>query len=386
MFLDLLYRLRTLGVPVGTAEALALAKALSAGVHGQTPEGFYHTARALLVHHEEHLDAFDRAFAATYRGEEMPELEESVLAWLDGLREQRGENAQVPELDELVEELRQRLAEQTQRHEGGSYWVGTQGTSPFGRAGYGAAGLSAGSSGGGRSAVHIADARHYRAYRSDAVLDTRQFEVALRRLRSFVRSGAPTELDIDETIDATARNAGDIEVVTRPPRHPDTHLILLADVGGSMHPYTHLMSQLLSAVKRATHFKELRTYYFHNCVYGKVYGSERFTEPVWVHDLLRECGTHYSLMVVGDALMAPYELEQASQWSATDPARVAGWEWLQMLREHFTRSVWINPEHESHWPGSTIEDIANIFDMYPMTMDGLTQSMTRLNRGLPARR
>jgi hypothetical protein len=233
--------------------------------------------------------------------------------------------------------------------------------------------------------VQVADARQYAGYRSDVTLDTRQLEVALRRLRAFVREGAHVELDVERTIDETARNAGEIEIVTRPPSRPDTHLILMVDVGGSMFPYSQLMSRLFSATKRSTHFKELRTYHFHNVVYGQVYETERFTEPKWVHDLLRECGSHYKLIMVGDALMAPYELHARARAHADDTEGTSGLQWLQMLADHFTDHVWLNPESAGGWEGTTIADIAEVFPMFPMTVDGLTEAMAKLNRGATAR-
>lgn len=381
MFLPLLFRLRSLGVPVGTTEALALARALAAGVHGNSVNGYYHTARSLLIHHEGHLDAFDQAFAAEYRG--VLSLSEEMAEWLDEVTNRPDPvTDELPDLEELLEQYQQRLREQTERHDGGPYWIGTGGTSPFGQGGSAAGGISTGSSGGGRAAIHVADARRYRGYRSDVTLDIRQIEVALRRLRSFVREGAQEELDLEATIDATARNAGDIEVVTRPTSRPDTHVVLLIDVGGSMMPYTSLMSQLFSATQKATHFKELHTYYFHNCVYGQVYGTTAFAEPVWVPDLMRRCGSHYKLIVVGDAYMAPYELHMGGPWSPADQATVSGWEWLQILNDHFTDAVWLNPEPPSRWRGSTIEDIAQVLPMFPLTVDGLTEAMALLNRGV----
>ncbi len=358
MFLPLLYRLRAERVPVGTTEALALGRALEAGAHRNSVTGYYHVARAILIHHEGHLDAFDRAFAAEYRG--ILSMSDEMREWLDEVAE-RGERAEgadegLPDLDELLAEYQRRLREQTERHDGGPYWIGTGGTSPFGQGGSAAGGLSTGSSGGGRAAITIADARRYRGYRSDVTLDIRQLEVALRRLRAFVREGAADELDIGATIDATARNAGEIEVVTRPPSRPNTHVVLMIDVGGSMYPYTQLMSRLFSATKKATHFKELRTYYFHNCVYGEVYGTTAFAEPTAVVDLMRQCAPHYKLIMVGDALMAPYE--------------------------HFTDAVWLNPEPAPSWRGTTIEDIGEVMPMFPLTVDGLTEGMALLNRGV----
>jgi len=213
-------------------------------------------------------------------------------------------------------------------------------------------------------------------------LDIRQLEVALRRLRAFVRDGAADELDISATIDATARNAGEIEVVTRPPSRPNTHVILMIDVGGSMYPYTELMSQLFSATKKATHFKELRTYYFHNCVYGEVYGTTAFAEPTLVADLMGQCASHHKLIMVGDASMAPYELHMGGHWSAGGPDAISGLGWLRILRDHFTDAVWLNPEPGLSWRGTTIEEIGEVIPMFPLTVDGLTEAMALLNRGV----
>jgi uncharacterized protein with von Willebrand factor type A (vWA) domain len=388
-YLGLLYRLREQDVPVGPTEALALGSALKAGAHDHTVRGFYFIARATMIHHEGHLDAFDRAFLAEYGNLDWDtELSDQLREWLDEQsgRLEQATDTEAPDFDELLKMFQQRKAEQTERHDGGPYWIGTGGKSPLGQAGSAEAGVSTASSGGGRAAIRVADMRSYRPYRSDVTLDIRQMEVALRRLRAFVREGADDELDIEATIDETARNAGEIEVVVRPRSRPNTHVILMSDVGGSMFPYTQLMSQLFSATKKATHFKELRMYYFHNCVYGKVYGTDRFTEPVWVHDLLRECGPHYKLIMVGDAFMAPYELGQPGPWSATDSTRVSGLEWVRILADHFRDSVWLNPEPERRWAGTTIEVIGEAIDMFPLTTDGLTEAMAHLNRGTPGRR
>ena len=397
MIVEFIYRLRERKVPVGTTEVLALADALAKGVHGHTLTGFYYTARSVLIHHESHFDAFDDAFLEQFAGIEgkLPQLTEELREWLDSARReaQIPEDQEAPTPEQIAEWRRrfeERLAEQTSRHDGGPHWIGTGGSSPHGQGGTAAAGLSTGSSGGGRSAIHIADARAYRGYRGDLTLDLRQFEVALRRLRTFVRQGAPDELDIDATIDATARNAGDIEVVTRAAHRPDTHVLLLADVGGSMTPHAHVISQLFSATRKATHFKDLQTFYFHNCVYGKVYETERFAEPVWVHDLMRRFDDRYLLIVVGDALMADYELHMRTAVpegappnavpSVTGVRGLSGLDWLRRLRDHYPRSVWLNPEPSRWWRGTTIEQVADVFDMYPMTVDGLTDAMVGLQR------
>ena len=306
--------------------------------------------------------------------------------WLDEVEQRKRPDGDgddgLPDLDELLEEYQRRLAEQTERHDGGPYWVGTGGTSPFGQGGSAAGGISTGTSGGGRAALNTANARRYRGYRSDVTLDIRQIEVALRRLRAFIREGAAEELDIDATIDATAKNAGEIEVVTRPPTRPNTHLILLIDVGGSMQPYSELMSRLFSATRKATHFKELRTYYFHNCVYGTVFETMGMRDPVDVPDLLRQCGSHYKLIMVGDAYMAPYELYSGVSWFSGAAPTMTGIDWLRRLEDHFTDAVWLNPEPALRWRGNTIEDIAEVFPMFQLTVEGLTEAMALLNRGV----
>ena len=396
MFVPFLYRLRQHGVPVGTQEALSLAKAMAFGLHDSSLDGFYFTARAVCVHDEGHLDAFDQAFLAEFRGVEGKhiQLKEELLQWLqeaklrpaDLSEEERKLLAEL-DLEELKRLFEERMNEQRERHDRGNRWVGTAGTSPFGRAGEANQGVRAGGAGGNRSAVQVADARKYRPYRSDLALDVRQMEMALRRLRMWHREGGEEELDLDGTIDRTAQNAGELEVVTRPPMRPNTRVILMMDVGGSMDPYVDLMSRLFSATKKATHWKELRTYYFHNCVYGRVYKTERFDEPVWVNDLMHECGRHYKLIMVGDALMAPYELmRQGGAISLNDNNALPGIAWLTLLQQHFKSSVWLNPEPPNYWEGSTIQAVKHVFEMYPLTLEGLTQSMHYLNRGKAARK
>jgi uncharacterized protein with von Willebrand factor type A (vWA) domain len=390
MVVEFLYELRARKVPVGAQEAVGLARALIAGLHDSSLDGFYHVARAMLVHSEAHLDDFDLAFAKYFRGVhvEAKQIAEELLEWLKDpykLRELTDEEKALIErldLEEVLRRFEERLREQRERHDGGNRWIGTGGTSPFGRAGFHPDGVSVGGSGksGGRGgAMATADARRYRPYRSDLVLDVRQIEVALRKLRAFAREGGERELDIDATIDATARNAGELEVVTRPPRRPNTRVILMMDVGGSMDPYAELVSQLFSAAKRSTHWRELRTYYFHNCVYGKLYKTEGLLDPLLVRDLLRECGPNYKLVLVGDASMAPYELLGAAGWG--EEGRMPGIAWLMTLREHFDRSVWLNPEGVGTFSHPTVDAIRGIFPMFPLTLEGLGDAVAELIRG-----
>ena len=389
MFVDFLYELRSRKVPVGAQEAVGLAQALSAGLHDSSLDGFYQVARAMLVHSEAHLDDFDLAFAKHFRGVhvEAKKIAEELLDWLKDpikMRELSEEEKSLIEkldLEEVLRQFEERLREQRERHDGGNRWIGTGGTSPFGREGFHPSGIQVGGKGGnGRGgAMQSADARKYRPYRSDVVLDVRQIEVALRKLRAFAREGGEPELDIDATIDATAKNAGEIENVTRPPRRPNTRVILMMDVGGSMDPYAGLMSQLFSAAKRATHWKELRTYYFHNCIYGKLYRTEGLRDPVPVRDVLHECGKHYKLVLVGDASMAPYELLGAAGYG--EEGRAPGVAWLMMLRDHFDRAAWLNPDGISPYPHPTVDAIKGIFPMFALTLEGLGEAVAELIRG-----
>jgi uncharacterized protein with von Willebrand factor type A (vWA) domain len=388
MFVDFLYELRKRKVPVGTQEAVALAHALAKELHGSSLDGFYNVARALLVHSEAHLDDFDLAFAAYFRGAqvEAKAIAEELYAWLRDpikmreLTKEEREGIEALDLEEVLRRFEERLREQRERHDGGNTWIGTGGTSPFGSGGVNPNGIQVGPGGGGRGgAMRTADARKYKPYRSDLVLDVRQIEVALRKLRAFAREGLDEELDVEATIDETAKNAGELEIVTRPPRRPNTRVILMMDVGGSMDPYAHLMSQLFSAAKRATHWRELKTYYFHNCIYGRVFKTEGFDEPVKVTDLVAEHGKHHKLVLVGDASMAPYELLGSPGWG--EEGRVPGVAWLMALREHFERSVWLNPDGVGGVPHPTVDAIAKIFPMFALTLEGLGQAVGELVRG-----
>jgi len=391
MFVPFLYELRKRGVPVGPTEALSLAKALQKGLHDSSLDGFYDVSRALLVHSERHLDDFDLVFASYFRGldVEVKKLKDELFDWLKDARESDRqltdeEKAFLEGLDpeEIQRMFEERLAEQKERHDGGNKWVGTGGTSPFGNAGKAPQGFRVGGQGGGRRAMKTADARMYKGLRHDLVLDVRQFEVALKKLRAFIREGANDELDLDETIRETANNAGEIEVVVRPPRKSNTRVILMMDIGGSMDPYAKLCSQLFTASKKTTHFRELRTYYFHNCIYGHVYGTERFDQPMKVRDIVHECGRNYKLIVLGDALMAPYELMSGSNAAELGEDRgKPGIEWLHILQQHFDRSVWLNPEPQRFWNGSTIEAVGQVFPMFPLTVDGVGEAMSELTRG-----
>lgn len=386
MFLDFFYQLRARGVPVTTHTWLALVEALARGLHGDTLDGFYQVARCILIQSESHYDEFDRVFAQSFRGAaaDARDLLKELEDWLKDPKAQdldpelRAALAGL-DLEALRRELADRLATQKERHDGGSHWVGTGGTSPFGTGGAHPTGVRIGG-GGGRSALAVADARRFKEFRRDLVLDTRQIAAALRRLRRLTRDEGKLSLDIDETIDATARNCGDIEVVMTPQRHGDVRLLLLLDVGGSMDPHAQLVSRLFSAAHQGGGFKELRSYYFHNCVYQRVFEDAQFNKPVATSELLKELDGKWTVVLVGDAYMHPGELTMSSgDWweSSRGPS---GLTWLARLADRFPRSAWLNPEPPGLWRSGTIAEIARVFSMFPLTLAGLEDMVKHLRR------
>jgi uncharacterized protein with von Willebrand factor type A (vWA) domain len=396
MFIPFIYELRARKVPVGTQEAVALAQALNMGLHEDSLDGFYYVARALCVHSEAHLDAFDDAFLSYFKGVERGALEikQQIMDWLEQAAERVAELTEEERklfeqfnLEQLQEMFEERLREQRERHDGGPKWIGTGGKSPFGHSGAARPGIRVGGKGGNRSAIRVAAERSFRNYRQDLTLDTRQAGVALRKLRAFVREGVLEELDLEGTIDATAKNAGELEVKVRPPRRPNTRVILMMDVGGSMDPYTELVSRLFSAASKATHFKELRHYYFHNAIYGQVYKDARFGAAVSIQDLIHECGPHYKLICVGDALMSPYELLSPNGSAYLgDDSQKPGIYWFAELARHFEKSCWLNPEPPTYWTGNTVEHVRQVFEMFPLTVEGLGEAVAHLIKGKKGRR
>ncbi|HEX7669862.1 MAG TPA: VWA domain-containing protein, partial [Polyangiaceae bacterium] len=365
-------------------------------LHDNTLDGFYFLARSLMVHRESDLDRFDEAFLAHFRGIETKATEflSQLEEWLkDPKVLENLTDEQIAAFKDLSpEEVRalfeQRLREQKERHEGGNHYIGTGGTSPFGQEGQNPSGMSvkAGESKGskGSGAVGMADARKYRPYRSDLVLDVRQIEVALRKLRKFTREGFEEELDIEASIDATARSFGELEIVMRPPKKSNVRVMLLMDVGGSMEPFAQTCSQLFSAAKRASNFRELKTYYFHNTVYGRLFTSDTLMNPVEVTDILELVNQRWKVVIVGDAAMAPSELMSSGPWGTAvrraDGRPLTGLDWLVVLAERFDRAVWMNPDPPQYWAGGTCEVIRQVFPMYHLTIDGLGEAVTYLSK------
>lgn len=387
MFLDFFYNLRRRGLKVTTHNWLALMEALGQGLHGDSLSGFYEVARCVLITNEAHFDEFDRAFAETFRGVKVDAegLLDHLEEWLadpkrlEFLDPELRAALKALDLEALRRELLDRLQNQKERHDGGNRFIGTGGTSPFGTGGQNPAGIRIGG-GGSRSALAVADARRFRELRRDLVLDTRQIAGALRRLRKLNRDEGDPELDIDGTIDATARNCGDLEVKMQPPRRNAVRLLLLMDVGGSMDPHAELCSRLFSAAHQGGNFRELRSYYFHNCVYGTVYEDARFYKGVQTAELLQSLDSRWFLVIVGDAYMHPGELMMSGGDWLMSGRGPTGMTWLARLASRFPRSAWLNPEPPKLWQNGTIAEIAGLYPMFQLTLDGLERMVQHMRR------
>lgn len=394
MFLRLLDAARAAGVPVSLREHLTFLEALRADLVTFDAEGFYHLARATMVKDERHVDRFDRAFAAVFGGLDTVSAETVLDAldlppgWLEKRAErslteaERAEIAALGGFDKLMETLRERLREQQGRHQGGSRWIGTAGTSPFGAYGYNPEGVRIGQDASRhRRAVKVWDRREFRDLDDTHELDTRAIKVALRRLRSWARDGAAEELDLDGTIRSTAR-AGWLDIRTRPERRNAARVLLFLDVGGSMDDHVTVVEELFSAARSA--FGTLHHVYFHNCLYEGVWteNRRRWDAVTPTDDLLRTHGPDTRAIFVGDASMAPYEIVQAGganeHWDAE-----AGQVWLERARAQWPLNLWINPVPRTQWDHTrSIGMIRAIFEdrMVPMTLEGLTAGMRMLTR------
>ncbi len=376
MFEPLLFNLRSQGVKIGMQEWLRFVEGLRLGLATDL-DGLYRFGRAILVHSETQYDAFDVAFAATFEGLELkPELKKALEDWLsnpamfDEMREAGQHDFE--SLEELMEAMRKTLEEQRERHEGGNRWVGTGGTSPFGNSGKANMGVRVGGSGGGRSAVRLAEERRWHNYRTDLTLGVRDFKVALRALKHLAREGTEV-LDIDETIDSTAKNCGDIDLVFNKDRKNRVRVTLLMDAGGSMTPHNRLVSQLFTAGKETKTFKTFDHFYFHNCVYQSLYRDYENYDRLPTAQVLRDLTPEHRLIFVGDASMASWELFSAG-YAFADEQR-SGLEWLQAFSHKCAAAVWLNPDPERFWNHPTVRAIGDQFRMYPLTLDGLRKAV-----------
>lgn len=394
MFIPFFEALRSHAVPVSLREYLTFLEALKAGLVTYDPEGFYYLARSAMVKDERNIDRFDRAFAQAFSGledisfDQVMEAVEIPADWLRSMAEKHlseEEKAQIEALggfDKLMETLKQRLEEQKERHQGGSKWIGTGGTSPFGADGYNPEGVRIGQKESRhRRAVKVWDKREFRDFDDTQELGTRNIKVALKRLRKWARDGAHDELDLDGTIRATAEH-GYLDVQTRPERRNAVKVLLFLDVGGSMDPHVKVVEELFSAAR--AEFKHLEHYYFHNCLYEGVWreNARRWTEQTPTWEVLRTYGADYKCIFVGDASMSPYEIAYpggaSEHWNAE-----AGQTWLQRAREHWPDHLWINPVPKRYWDYThSIGMIRELFEdrMVPMTLEGLDRGMRDLVR------
>ncbi len=353
---------------------------------------FYHLARCLLVKRESDYDAYDRAFASFFADiEAAPDVSDELLEWLKNpilpeISDEDRQKMKAFDLDELAARFRELLEEQKERHDGGNRWIGTGGTSPFGHGGEHPGGVRVGGGGRGRSAVQVADSRRYRNLRSDHILDTRQIGIALRRLKRLDKDEGPEELHLDDTIDQSARNGGEIELVFGPPRRNRIKLLLLMDVGGSMDPYTHLCERLFSAAHAANHFKKFEYRFFHNCVYRRLYTDMETLRGEPTEEVLKKLDHTWSAVFVGDAWMAPTELVHRGGAIEFDHYNsIAGLTWLERIRQRVPNSIWLNPEPRNRWNEPTIHMIRRVFPMYELTIDGLTEAVDVLRGAKPNR-
>lgn len=373
-------------------------EALSKGLAGSSLSGFYYLARSVLVKSESHFDQYDLAFQKYFRGIETPEqLLDQVSQWLENplpakqfSEEERNQllnKLGLPDWDSLKAALEERLRKQDAPHHGGNTWIGTGGTSPFGHSGFHPGGIRIGGQSQGQSAVKVASERNYREYRKDKTLGVRQFEVALRRLRQFSTrlDGAKDQLDLEDTIDETCKNAGQLKLVWTRPRKNAVKLIVLMDAGGSMAPYAKICSQLFSAVHRSSHFKDLKFYYFHNCIYDLLY-SDASCSPrraVKTIDTMNSLSPDYKIIIIGDAAMAPSELTMVDGnifWDIGNDE--PGLTWLQRLARKFPYNIWLNPIPEKYWERvhgyQTLKMVRSVFPMYELTLEGLDQGIKKL--------
>ncbi len=394
MFLPFFENLRKSGVPVSLREYLTFLEGMKQGLATYDVEAFYYLARASMVKDERNIDKFDRAFSTTFKGLEDIQIEQVLEAvdipadWLAKMAEKHlsdEEKAEIEALggfDKLMETLQERLKEQQQRHQGGSKWIGTAGTSPFGAYGYNPEGVRIGQKESrNQSAVKVWDKREFRNLDDTVELGTRNIKVALKRLRRWAREGAADELDLDGTIRATAEH-GYLDVKTRPERHNAVKVLLFLDVGGSMDSHIKVVEELFSAAR--AEFKHLEYYYFHNCLYEGVWRDNlrRWDQQTPTHEVLRTYGPDYKCIFVGDASMSPYEIVYPGganeHWN-----QEAGQVWLQRARDQWASNLWINPLPEKYWEYThSVGMIREIFEdrMVPMTLAGLEQGMRELTR------
>lgn len=391
MLINFFHGLRDAGIPVTTRELLDLLEGLRRHLVVGSVDDFYFFSRSCLVKDEKYFDRFDKAFGAHFR--DLEGLDDVIEAMIpdDWLRsefmkqlseEDKAKIESLGGLEKLIEEFKKRLEEQQKRHEGGSKWIGTGGTSPFGQQGYHPEGIRVGPNGGNRRAVKVWDRRDFRNLDDSVELGTRNIKMALRRLRKFARTGSAEELDLDDTIRSTARNAGLLDIRMVPERHNAVKVLLFFDIGGSMDPHVRTCEELFSAAR--TEFKHMESFYFHNFLYESVWRNNirRQHDRTPLLDVLHKYGHDYKVIIVGDASMSPYEIVQpggsVEHWNEE-----AGEVWLRRLRETYEKCIWINPVPEDEWEYTQSVAITNQLmegQMFPLTLKGLEEGMSFLSR------
>ncbi len=394
MFLEFFYLLRARGLKVSFNEWMVLVEALDKGFAKSSLTGFYNLCKSLLIIHEADYDKLDMVFAEYFHGIETPEdIPEEFLDWLNSdvrtrdINDKKLQEKIEMELDELLKMFEERKEEQKERHDGGNYWIGTGGTSKMGHSGYNNQGIRVGGPGRHQSAVQVAGERHFKDFREDEILNLRQFQMAFRKLRQYSSrvDTAKTELDVEGTVSATSDNGGLLEIVYDKPRKNTVKLLLLIDSDGSMLRFSSLCNTLFQAVNKSTHLKDLKVYYFHNAIYDNLYTTPYCKRGDWVDTkwVLNNLDSEYKVIFVGDASMAPSELFRKGGNSYIGLYNdETGIEWLNKFDKKYKKKVWLNPIKEEQWEwayGSyTIQSIRGIFDMYPLTLEGLDKGIKKL--------
>lgn len=393
MFIDFFEALKQKELKVTLSEWLTLQNALDIGLCENSLTKFYYVSKSILVKSETDFDKFDLAFEECFRGvREKTEVSKNMMEWLnkpehqqlfeDKLKQQMNQETPM-ELDkeEVETKFKDRLRDQDSEHNGGSFWIGTLGKTSFGNMGGNLGGIRVGGTTGYQSAFEVIGARKFKDFRDDRIIDNRQFQQAFKRLRQFsTKLDIPeTELDIDKTINKTCNNGGCLQIVMRKPRKNSVKLLLLMDSGGTMIPYSKLLNELFQSVHRSNHFKDVKTYYFHNCIYSKVYKTPECENGDWVDTewMIRNLDKDYKVLIVGDAAMAPEELYSKSGNYRGPNDGLSGWEWLTMLRRHYKKIAWLNPKMATgNAPWREAETaIKGMFPMYKMTIQGLNEAM-----------
>lgn len=396
MFLNFFQTLKNKGLKITLSEWLTLQQALNQNLAGSSLTGFYYLARMVLVKSEVDFDKFDMAFEECFKGVQSEDaITGQMLRWLN--KEEMNEMLQMEEKqwlnrmedikvdkEDVEQKFKDRLRDQDSEHNGGSFWIGTMGKTSFGNTGGNIGGVRVGGKSGYQSAFSVVGERKFRDFRDDRVLDNRQFQLALRRLRQFsTRLEIPkTELDIDGTVDKTCNNGGCLQIVMEKPRKNSVKLLLLMDSGGTMIPYSSLLNELFQSVNKSNHYRDVKVYYFHNCIYSKVYKTPECENGEWVDTewLFRNLDSDYKVIIVGDAAMAPEELYSESGNYRGPNGGLCGMDWLLLIKRHYKKVVWLNPKMA---PGSapwreaeTV--IKEVFPMYKLTAAGLNEAMTIL--------